>query len=311
MPSFSVIIPVYNKVRYLQNALQALYSQSFLDFEIIAVDDGSTDGSLKILERHAQQGRLRLYRRKRPGAGGYAARNYGAKRATAKWLLFLDADDWCSPDHLAEFHSAIERTKTDDIKLYVNAYAKVIKGRIMAAVAYPYQGIVSRQKGLELFSRSDYIHMNGVCIDRQCFLSSGGFPEKRYRRGGDVYFWIRMLASMEKSHYSRVVTSYWKIDNSGVSNDLKNLAHVHPAKDVLMALPITLKWKEAYYAKKAINRKLVSWAVEKKGHGISFSDDILSLYFAALSVKQVMHCLMLLLPTNLFVRFRLLVIQAQ
>ncbi|MCE8034696.1 MAG: glycosyltransferase family 2 protein [Halomonas sp.] len=306
-PFFSVVVPVYNKAEYLEEALESLYAQRYTNFEIIAVDDGSTDGSMEILERHHAQGNIRLYRRTRPGPGGYAARNHGARMAQGRWLVFQDADDWCSSDHLAEFYSSIVNTQGRGIKLYVNAYAKRWGDVIQPAVAFPHHGELSRQQGLELFSRSDYIHMNGACIDRRAFLDSGGFPEGIYRRGGDVYYWIRLLASMHRTHYNRKVTSHWKIDNCGISNNLNNLINTHPARDALGALPHELTWKEAYYAKKAVNRKLISWGVEKKRHGMAIAEDIKSLHPEALSLKQVLHCLTLMLPDNLFAHCRTLV----
>ena len=310
-PLFTVVVPVYNKRKYLEEAFGSLFSQTFKNFEIVVVDDGSTDGSMELLEQYQALGKIRLYRRQQPGPGGYAARNHGARLARGKWLLFQDADDCCSSDHLAQFHQSIQRTQGKAIKLYVNAYAKLRGDRVEPAVAYPYDGEITRRQGLELFSRSDYIHMNGACIDRELFLESGGFPAGVYRRGGDVYYWLRMLATLEKSHYNRKVTSQWKIDHCGISNDIKNLAHVHPARDALSALQTKLSWREAYYARKAINRKLVSWSVEKRMHGMGVAEDIGSLYLSALSVKQLLHCLMLLLPRNIFQNFRLLVANHQ
>ncbi|MFQ3788198.1 glycosyltransferase family 2 protein [Halomonas sp. A29] len=306
-PFFSVVVPVYNKAAYLEEALESLYAQHFTNFEIIAVDDGSVDGSWELLELHHRQGRIRLYRRDRPGPGGYAARNHGASLARGQWLVFQDADDWCSKDHLAEFNANIRRSKDSSIKLYVNAYAKRRGDTVNSAIALPHSGKLTRQQGLELFSRSDYIHMNGACIERKFFQESGGFPEGVYRRGGDVYYWLRTLASLHSTHYSRKITSHWNIDNCGISNNLSNLVNTHPARDSLDKMPHDLTWKEAYYAKKAINRKLISWAVEKKRHGMSIAEDIKSLHPGALSLRQVLHCLTLVLPDNLFVHCRTLV----
>ncbi len=71
---FSVVIPVHNKVEYLEKSLACVYGQSFQDFEVIAVDDHSSDGSLEILQQHERAGRLTLFQRSEPGPGGYAAR---------------------------------------------------------------------------------------------------------------------------------------------------------------------------------------------------------------------------------------------
>lgn len=89
MYKFSVIVPVHNKASTLLDSLSCLYNQTFKNFEIIVVDDASTDGSLQILLQEERKGKLRLFQRDKPGPGGYAARNYGAQQATAEWLVFL------------------------------------------------------------------------------------------------------------------------------------------------------------------------------------------------------------------------------
>src|SRR5690554_7926969 len=94
-PFFSVILPVYNKKPFLDKAIQSLQSQKYKNFEIIAIDDGSTDGSLEALQQYSKDGVIFLYSRGVPGPGGYAARNYGASYAKGEWLVFFDADDIC------------------------------------------------------------------------------------------------------------------------------------------------------------------------------------------------------------------------
>lgn len=89
MYKFSVIVPVHNKASTLLDSLSCLYNQTFKNFEIIVVDDASTDGSLQILLQEERKGKLRLFQRDKPGPGGYAARNYGAQQATSDWLAFF------------------------------------------------------------------------------------------------------------------------------------------------------------------------------------------------------------------------------
>ncbi len=93
MPTVSVILPVYNGERYLSQALEGIFSQSFRDFEIIAVDDGSTDGSRQILE--ARRDQIVILSQSNGGPG--KARNLGVKHSAGDYLAFLDQDDvWYS-----------------------------------------------------------------------------------------------------------------------------------------------------------------------------------------------------------------------
>jgi glycosyltransferase involved in cell wall biosynthesis len=86
----SVIVPLFNKAKYIERALRSITAQALSDFEVIVVDDGSTDGGARIAESHPDP-RFRLIRQ--PNAGPGAARNHGAAEARAPYLAFLDADD--------------------------------------------------------------------------------------------------------------------------------------------------------------------------------------------------------------------------
>lgn len=106
-PLISIIIPVYNAASCIGRCIESLLAQSMTDFEIIAVDDGSQDRSLAILEKYAKcDGRIRVLS---PGHGGVsAARNHGIDAASGRWLTFVDADDYVGPDYLSDLYDDSE-----------------------------------------------------------------------------------------------------------------------------------------------------------------------------------------------------------
>ena len=114
-PLLSIVIPLYNKQDHIINTLQSILTQSFIDYEIIVVDDGSTDDGAIIVESLSDN-RIHLYRK---GNGGpSSARNYGSKKAKGKWILFLDADDTLEESSLQQIALDIKKHKYADVFCY-------------------------------------------------------------------------------------------------------------------------------------------------------------------------------------------------
>lgn len=108
MPEISVIIPVYNQEEYVGACMDSLLDQSFEDFEVLAVNDGSTDASASILEGYEQRdGRVQLIDQNNSGVS--VARNNGLSHAKGEWVCFIDPDDYVAPDYLDTLLKTTER----------------------------------------------------------------------------------------------------------------------------------------------------------------------------------------------------------
>lgn len=108
----SIIIPVYNIEKYLSECLESILNQTFKDFEVICVNDGSTDSSLEILKSFAQKdSRFKIFSQKNQGAA--IARNTGIKQAKGEYLQFLDSDDYFEPNMLEELYCYAEKYDSD------------------------------------------------------------------------------------------------------------------------------------------------------------------------------------------------------
>lgn len=148
MPKISVILPVYNVEKYLEKCLDSILNQTFDDFELICIDDGSTDTSLSILEKYINiDNRITIIIQKNQGAG--AARNKGIDIAKGKYLSFLDADDYIESTMLQKMYEQCEHN---------NAQIGICK-------AYFYDNASSEIKPCTFSVRADEIP------DKKCFSS--------------------------------------------------------------------------------------------------------------------------------------------
>ena len=117
VPMFSVIVPVYNVTPYLPRCLKSLQQQSIGDFEVICVNDGSTDGSGAIAEEYAgKDKRIKVLHQSNMGLG--AARNNGVVAAKGEYIIFLDSDDWLAVDALEKMKETIEKSNYPDVGLF-------------------------------------------------------------------------------------------------------------------------------------------------------------------------------------------------
>ena len=112
MVKISIIMPIYNAEIYLEESVNSILNQNFEDFELICIDDGSTDNSLAILnEISKKDSRLRVISQKNLGAG--AARNKGIKESLGEYICFIDSDDYVIPEYLEIAYDNITSNNSD------------------------------------------------------------------------------------------------------------------------------------------------------------------------------------------------------
>jgi glycosyltransferase involved in cell wall biosynthesis len=187
-PLVSVIVPVYNAVHFVEEALESVSSQTFADFELIVVDDGSIDGSLAVLERHlAREPRMVLVRQ--PNAGGAAARNAAARRASGRYLAVMDADDVAEPDRFARQVAFLERHPDVDV---LGASMRVITEDGVPAGYKTRPTSVDDVHGLLEHEITNPILDPTVMMRRDAFEAVGGY-RSQFRTTYDYDLWLRML----------------------------------------------------------------------------------------------------------------------
>ncbi len=205
----SVVIPVYNKRRYLRRALHSVLQQTEQDVEIILVDDGSTDGSLDTVY-DIKDPRIRYVRQS--NAGVSAARNTGVKLSRSPLIAFLDADDAWEPEFLEAMLALTRRYPSAG--LYASGYRVQVAGQ----PARP-----ARVSGLPLLRRrflsKDYFRLStrgelpisasSVLIPRRVLMEMGGFPEGE-GMGEDQHVWWRICSRHAFAYDKRYLSTYYQ-----------------------------------------------------------------------------------------------------
>lgn len=168
MPAFSVVIPLYNKADTIERTLRSIAQQTYHDFEVIIIDDGSTDGSAEVVQNLSLKIPLTLIKQKNSGVS--VARNKGAEVAHGKFLAFIDADDEWMAEYLQGVFSAhrcypaARVIGTDYEAVYPD---KIVSGRD--------KNIIEMVDFFKEWPIRSPIHTSSLCIDRSFFLSIGGF----------------------------------------------------------------------------------------------------------------------------------------
>ena len=112
MPAISIIVPIYNMEHLMRRCIDSLLSQTFTDYELLLIDDGSKDGSWRICQEYAHKDvRISIFHKENGGLSD--ARNYGLSKAIGKYTIFADPDDWVSPEGLDRLYATAEREQAD------------------------------------------------------------------------------------------------------------------------------------------------------------------------------------------------------
>ena len=210
----SVIMPVYNVEEYLGECLDSVLGQTLQEIEVVCVDDGSTDSSVKILEEYrSRDPRVKVYRQQNAGAG--EARNNALRHASGEFIAFMDADDRY-PDNevLEKLVSAAERHSV-----------KIAGGSKLRETA---KGI--RPKKTQTFTQEEVIEYKDFQkdYDYQCYiferklLAENNITFPYYRRYQDPPFFIRAMVAAEKFCAIPDATYVYRVDPNHVKwNELK------------------------------------------------------------------------------------------
>jgi len=205
-PKVSIIVAVYNYGKYIKDALQSIISQSFTDYEVIVIDDGSTDDTATVVQGWMIpfEGKLKYFYQKNQGVA--AARNHGILRANGEFIAFLDADDAWFWHTLHTLVSYME-LKPDCGVVYANVqFYDITLEKVLGCRFYPQSPLVpySGKCFDKLFVHGNFIHTSATLVRRSVFEKVGLY-DHRFKCGEDLDMWIRVSAIFEIKYINEVL----------------------------------------------------------------------------------------------------------
>jgi len=219
MAQFTVVIPLYNKAAEIRATLNSVFAQTFSDFKVIVIDDGSTDHSVKIVEEFTDT-RLRLIRQENQGVG--PARNKGVSEAESPFIAFLDADDYWYPEHLEYLNELIDRFP--QAQWMATAYEKAFTAKLIKPVDTPLRSFEQGWQG----EVPDYFAMakkdapawtSAMCFSKDFFQKLGGFdPSITMGAGEDTDLWIRAALTQPMYWINSISAQHLQFSSNRVSH---------------------------------------------------------------------------------------------
>lgn len=242
MPIVSIIMPVYNAMPYLEEAVNSILKQRFAEFELICIDDGSTDSSCELLEQlREKDNRILILHQANQGAG--VARNYGMRFAKGQYLLFLDADDIFLPNLL---NDAVKCAKENDADITVyrfETYHTITKEKKSCDYAFQKEawpkGVINWQDNPnKIFTSFNPCAWNKLF--KKSFLDSINITFQDNKRTNDLYFTTIAMALASRIALLDKVLLFYRIGNVNSSQATNNIAELDFFK-ALLAVKVTLE----------------------------------------------------------------------
>ena len=249
---FSIIVPVYNVEKYLSKCIQSLIDQDYNDYEILLIDDGSTDKSGIICEQYAKKyENIYVFHKKNGGLSD--ARNYGLQKALGDYILFVDSDDWIKKDILKEFSDIIENNKAVDvietrfIEVYKNE--EIVKDKKLHSYA---KSKFDRKKAIKwILKKSDNTWPAPKRIYSKKFINSNNLHFLKGKLHEDVDWTSNVLKTANKFEYCNTPWYYHRMERE---NSITNKISAQNIIDLMEIAKLHYKRQASLLEEKIIKR---------------------------------------------------------
>lgn len=247
MPKVSVVIPAYNTASYLAEAIESVLHQTYQDFEILAIDDGSTDDTAKVASSYAP--RVKLIKKKNGGPA--SARNVGMQQAIGEYIAFLDSDDTWVQDKLAEQVELLERNQGIGLVYGEAQMFRQIEGRRQMGETIGH----TQSPTLKSLLFGNFIPAQTVLFRRVCLERIGYMKESvTLPVAEDFEFWLRFAKHYSLFGINRTL-AYYRIHENNLLGSGQDIE-----KGLKYALAALLEFERQYpevWTECAVERELL------------------------------------------------------
>lgn len=285
-PLISILMPAYNAVSFIEESLESVKNQTYTDWELIVIEDGSDDGTKVIVDKFKTDVNQQVvYHRNKVNKGLPATRNVAASIARGDWYALLDSDDIWHKDHLLSLITTSEKNTNCDL-IYSSHYC------FSETVQQLVKDNNTKKKAENIptsIIKGYIIQPSGILVSSKSFLSVGGFDES-FRYVEDINFWFKLLKQGYTFKLANDITLYYRQNPDGLSrNQFKMSYYLAKAFDQAIdwdAIPkklrysqISKKWIIAARTLRKNENKLAKIAIKK---AVKYNLSIYTLFYLVL-----------------------------
>lgn len=215
MPKISVILSIYNHRTYINECIQSILDQSYKDWELIIIDDGSTDNSYEELKRFEQIDNRIILVKNQKNQGLPKSLNYGISLSNGEFIIRVDADDICIKDRFEILIKNITKKENSNIDvLGSNAYFVNKENKIIGQSSMP---INFEDFKKEIYKRNPFIHSS--VIIRKSFLSKNNLYDKKFIKAQDYDLWLRGYKYNNYKNLEKILLNYRFLNSKDSQSD--------------------------------------------------------------------------------------------
>lgn len=217
---FSIIIPMYNSERFLNQCFQSIDQQHYMNYEVICVDDNSNDSTAEIVRKKCSEDNRYQYIKKETHTNAGDARNLGLSYATGDYVLFLDSDDYLHENILSVLREEIERTAADITVFQYKLYYQNLKRESIPAF-----GVHINKKSIFCLNqlKTRKFEFTNIAVwnklYKRSFIEQHSLRFKSYPALNDVYFSWRSLISASSISLCKQIGVYYRVNQNTATSD--------------------------------------------------------------------------------------------